>query len=101
MKYAPLFLLLAASSVQANDWGWEWKRQPVTAEDYCEIKRIARLTPQTKYQLDVIAESERDAFNHQTMMQYNRALPIPLPLMPTPEVAWPRRGPLRFFHSQK
>jgi hypothetical protein len=97
MKYAPIFLLLVASSVQAN--GWEWKRQPITDADYCEIKRIAKLTPLSKCELDAVAESERVAFNHQTMMQYNRALPIPLPLMPTPNVAPPaRRGIHRFIH---
>jgi hypothetical protein len=98
MKYAPMFLLLAASSVHANDWGWEWKRQPVTAEDYCEIKRIAKLTAQPRYQLDAIAEGERVAFNKQAMLQYNRTLPIPLPMMPTPVVAPARRSVFRFFH---
>jgi hypothetical protein len=97
MKYAPWFLLLIASSAQAN--GWEWKRQPITPEDYCEIKRIAKLTPLSKCELDAVAESERVAFNQQTMMQYNRVLPIPLPMMPTPVVAPPaRRGIHRFIH---
>jgi hypothetical protein len=99
MKYAPLFLLLAATSAHAN--GWEWKRQPITPEEYCEIKRIAKLTPQLKCDLDAIMESERVAMNQQTMMQYNRALPIPLPLMPTPVVAPPpksQRGFHKFFH---
>ena len=97
MKYAPLFLLLAASSAQAN--GWEWKRQPITAENYCEIERIRALTWLPKCQLDAVVETERDAFNQQTLMQYNRVLPIPLPMMPTPAVAAPpRRGIHRLFH---
>jgi len=97
MKYAPLFLLLAASSALAN--GWEWKRQPITAEDYCEIQRIEKLTPLPKCQLDAVIESERAAFNQRAMMQYNRMLPTPLPMMPTPEVAAPtRRGIHRLFH---
>ena len=97
MKYAPWLLLLVASSAQAN--GWEWKRQPVTPEEYCEIKRIARLTPLSKCELDAVIESERVAMNQQTMMQYNRMLPIPLPLMPTPVVPPPaRRGLHKFNH---
>jgi hypothetical protein len=99
MKYAPLFLLLVANSAHAN--GWEWKRQPVSPEEYCEIKRIAKLTPQCKGDLDAIMESERVAMNEQTMMQYNRVLPIPLPLMPTPIVPKPpksQRGFHKFFH---
>jgi hypothetical protein len=97
MKYAPLFLLLVATTAHAN--GWEWKRQPITPEEYCEIKRIAKLTPLSKCELDSIMESERVAMNQQTMMQYNRMLPIPLPLMPTPVVAPPaRRGIHRFIH---
>ena len=97
MKYAPVFLLLAASTVQAD--GWEWKRQPVTPENYCEIQRIARLTALSKCELDAVAESERNAFNQQTLMQYNRMLPIPLPLMPTPNAPPPaRRGIHRFIH---
>ena len=97
MKYAPLFLLLAATSAQAQ--GWEWRRQPVTAEDRCEIQRIARLTALPKYQLDAVVEGERQSFNAQTMMQYNRQLPIPLPLAPTPVVAPIRRGHFFFFHN--
>ncbi len=91
MKYAPWFLLLIATPALAN--GWEWKRQPISAEDRCEIKRIARLTPLPLCQLEAVVESERAAFNQQTMMQYNRLLPIPLPMMPTPEVAAPPRRP--------
>ena len=97
MKYAPLFLLLLASSVEAN--GWEWKRQTITAEDYCEIEWIRRLTPLSKCELDPVIESERVAFNQQTRMQYERVLPIPLPMMPTPAVAPPaRRGIHRLLH---
>ena len=96
MKYAPMFLLLIVSTAQANDW--EWKRQLVTPEEYCEIKRIAKLTTLTRCELDPVIESERVAFNQQTLMQYNRALPIPLPMMPTPNVAPPaRRGIHRFI----
>jgi hypothetical protein len=98
MKYAPLFLLLAASSAHATDWGWEWRRQPISAEEYCEIKRIDNLMPLSRGQLDAVAEGERDAFNRQAMMQYNRQLPIPLPMMPTPDLNPPRRSPFRFFH---
>ncbi len=97
MKYAPLFLLIAASSVQAQ--GWEWRRQPVTAEDRCEIKRIAKLTSLPKYQLDAVVESERTSFNAQSMKQYNRELAIPQPLAPTPVVVPPRRSPFFFFHN--
>ena len=97
MKYAPWLLLLVASSAQAN--GWEWKRQPISSEEYCEIKRIAKLTPLSKCELDAVVETERVAMNQQTMMQYNRMLPIPLPLMPTPCVPPPaRRGIHRFIH---
>ncbi len=97
MKYAPWLLLLVASTAQAN--GWEWKRQPITAEERCEIKRIARLVPLSKCELDAVVEQERMAFNHQTMMQYNRMLPNPMPMMPTPEVGPPaRRGIHRFIH---
>ena len=96
MKYAPWFLLLLAAPVQAN--GWEWKRQPISAEDYAEIKRIERLTPLPKCRLEAVVECERAAFNQQTMMQYNRMLPIPMPMMPTPEVPTVRRGVGRFFH---
>jgi hypothetical protein len=97
MKFAPVLLLLAASTALAD--GWEWKRRPVTAEDDREIKRIARLTPLAKYELDAAAESERVAMNHQTMMQYNRMLPTPMPMLPTPCVPPPaRRGIHRFIH---
>jgi hypothetical protein len=97
-KYAPLLLiLLGASSAQAS--GWEWRRQPVTAEDYCEIQRINKLTPLSKGELDSVIESERSAFNDRAMLQYNRVLPTPLPMMPTPEVGPPaRRGIHRFIH---
>jgi hypothetical protein len=95
MKYAPIALLLIASAAQAHDWHWEWRRQPVTAEDRAEIKRVAKLTPQYMCDLEAIMESERMAMNQQTMMQYNRMLPIPLPTMPTPVVPPP---PVRGFH---
>ncbi len=85
MKYAPWILLLIAAPAQAN--GWEWKRQPISAEDRCEVGRIARLTPLSQCQLSSAIESERVAFNQQVLMQYHRALPIPMPMMPTPEVA--------------
>ena len=97
MKYAPLFLLLAASTALAD--GWEWRRVPITDADRCEIRRIERLTPLSQCELVPVIEGERAAFNHQTMLQYNRALPIPLPMMPTPEVGPPaRRGIHRFIH---
>ena len=97
MKYAPWFLLLVATSAHAN--GWEWKRQPVTAEDYCEIKRIAKLTPHAKCDLEAIVESERVAMNEQSMMHYNRMLPIPMPMMPTPCVPPPAsRGIHKLLH---
>ena len=97
MKYAPWLLLLAASTAHAD--GWEWKRQPVTPEDHCEIKRIAKLTPLSKCELDAVVESERVAFNHRAMTQYHGALPTPLPMMPTPVVPPPaRRGIHRFIH---
>jgi hypothetical protein len=96
MKYAPWFLLLIAAQAHAN--GWEWKRQPIAPDEWADIKRVARLTAQPKCQLDAIVEGEREAFNQQTMMQYNRMLPIPLPMMPTPEVPRARRGIGRFFH---
>jgi hypothetical protein len=98
-KYASaFFVLIAASSAQAQSW--EWRRQPVTAEDYCEIKRIDKLTPLSKGELDSVMESERTAFNDQSLLQYNRVLPSVLPSIPTPEVGPPaRRGILRrFFH---
>jgi hypothetical protein len=97
MKYAPWFLLLIATSAHAS--GWEWKRQPVSPEDHAEIKRIAKLTPLAKCELDSAMETERVAMNQQTMMQYNRMLPIPMPMMPTPCVPPPaRRGIHRFIH---
>ncbi len=100
IKYAPVFLvLLGASSAQAQHW--EWRRQPVTAEDYCEINRIARLSSLPKADLDSVMESERAAFNSQTMLQYNRVLPIPLPTMPTPDVAPPPRRGIVWFFRQK
>ena len=95
MKYAPWLLLLVAAPAHAN--GWEWKRQPVTADDYAEIRRIGRLTDLPRCQLQSVIESERAAFNHRAMMQYNRMLPTPLPLMPTPEINQQRRSPFRFF----
>lgn len=97
MRYAPLLVLLAATSTQAN--GWEWKRQPISPGEYCEIQRIAKLTTLSKCELDGVVESERVAFNQQTLMQYNRMLPIPMPLSTTPVVAPPaRRGLHRFVH---
>jgi len=97
MKYAPWFLLLIATSAHAN--GWEWKRQPISDSEYCEIKRIARLTPLSQCELIPVIESERMAMNQQTMMQYNRMLPNPMPMMPTPCVPPPaRRGIHRFIH---
>jgi hypothetical protein len=97
IKYAPVFLLLAASTVQAD--GWEWKRQTITPEDRCEIQRIAKLTALSKCELDSVVESERLAFNERTMMQYNRQLPSPQPMSLTPCVPPPaRRGIHRFIH---
>ncbi len=95
MRYAPLVLLLLAPSAFAN--GEEWRRQPITPADYCEIDRIARLTQLSQCELIGVAESERQATNRQVMMQYNGLLPAPMPLIPTPAVAPPARGGLRRF----
>ncbi len=85
MKYAPLLLLLAAGPAQAASPWW------LCPEDRAEVNRVARLTALECGPLYGVVEQERAGFNQQTMMQYNRMLPIPLPMMPTPEVAAPPR----------
>ena len=97
MRYAPLVLLLLAPSAFAN--GWEWRRQPITSAESCEIDRIAKLNQLSRCELIGVAEAERQATNSQVMMQYNGLLPAPMPLLPTPAVAPPARSGLRrFFH---
>ncbi len=92
-----LVVLLATTSAQANDW--EWKRLPISPEEYCDNRRVEKLTPLSKCELNSVVEAERAAFNDRTLLQYNRVLPIPLPSMPTPDVGPPsRRGLHRFFH---
>jgi hypothetical protein len=90
VKYAPLLLLVAAAPAQAS--GWVWTCPEVKAE----IRRIDRLTRYDCGMLTAAVEQERAAFNQQTMSQYNRALPIPMPMMLTPEFP-PAPGPRTFF----
>ena len=90
MRYAPLILLLAAAPAQASGWV---RNCP---EDKAEIQRIARLTRYDCGPLTAAVEQERTAFNQQTMMQYNRILPIPMPMMLTPEFL-PAPRPRTFF----
>ena len=96
MKSAPLLLLLVASSAPANDR--EWRRVPITPRSAARSSGSPGSPPLPKCELEGVVESERVAMNQQAMLQYNRVLPIPLPLMPTPDVAPPaRRGIHRFF----
>jgi hypothetical protein len=90
VRYAPLLLLIAAAPAQASGWG---KTCP---EDKAEIQRIARLTRYDCGPMTAAVEQERAAFNQQTMMQYNRKLPIPMPMMLTPDFP-PAPGPRTFF----
>ena len=90
MRHAPLLLLLLAAPAQASGWG------RTCPEVKAEIRRIDRLTRYDCGMLTAAVEQERAAFNQQTMSQYNRALPTPMPMMLTPEFP-PAPGP-RTFH---
>ena len=73
MRHAALLCLLIATPARAGLW--EWTRQPVTACDKAEIRRIATLTSLPRCALEAEMDRERAAYNGRALRQYNGMLP--------------------------
>ena len=97
-RYATALLILLTAST-AHGSGWEVRRVPISPEDRADLKRVAKLTPLSRAELEAAIEMERYSYNTEVMSFYNRQQPWRIPASPTPEVPPPaRRGIHRFIH---